>query len=159
MRLTMNAFLPASAFAFSLNQKPISRYEQRPDAFPADEQHRIVAAEHEQQHEEDEQVQIREVARVARVVLHVADAEDVDQRADARDDEHHHHRQLIELERGVDREIADRHPREVPLDERRVHLATAAHREEDRAVRRNESTSTAGPTMLVSPANRWRTTA
>ncbi len=30
MRLTMNAFLPASAFAFSLNQKPISRYEQSP---------------------------------------------------------------------------------------------------------------------------------
>ncbi len=30
MRLTMNAFLPASAFAFSLNQKPISKYEQSP---------------------------------------------------------------------------------------------------------------------------------
>ena len=30
MRLTMNAFLPASAFAFSLNQKPMSRYEQSP---------------------------------------------------------------------------------------------------------------------------------
>ena len=30
MRLTMNAFLPASAFAFSLYQKPIRRYEQSP---------------------------------------------------------------------------------------------------------------------------------
>ena len=30
MRLTMNAFFPASALAFSLNQKPISRYEQSP---------------------------------------------------------------------------------------------------------------------------------
>src|SRR3954462_3003319 len=30
MRLTMNAFFPASAFALSLNQNPISRYEQRP---------------------------------------------------------------------------------------------------------------------------------
>ena len=30
MRFTMNAFLPASAFAFSLNQKPISRYEHNP---------------------------------------------------------------------------------------------------------------------------------
>jgi hypothetical protein len=30
MRFTMNAFLPASALAFSLNQKPISRYEQSP---------------------------------------------------------------------------------------------------------------------------------
>src|SRR5260370_14401445 len=30
MRLTMNAFLPASAFAFSVNQNPINRYEQSP---------------------------------------------------------------------------------------------------------------------------------
>ena len=30
MRFTMNAFLPASALAFSLNQKPMSRYEQSP---------------------------------------------------------------------------------------------------------------------------------
>jgi hypothetical protein len=30
MRLTMNAFFPASAFTFSLNQNPISRYEQSP---------------------------------------------------------------------------------------------------------------------------------
>jgi hypothetical protein len=30
MRLTMNAFLPASAADFFLNQKPMSRYEQRP---------------------------------------------------------------------------------------------------------------------------------
>ena len=30
MRLTMNAFLPASAALFFLNQKPMSRYEQSP---------------------------------------------------------------------------------------------------------------------------------
>ncbi|MND04745.1 hypothetical protein D3C83_251580 [compost metagenome] len=30
IRFTMNAFLPASAFALSLNQNPISRYEQSP---------------------------------------------------------------------------------------------------------------------------------
>src|SRR6185437_10239557 len=30
MRLTRNAFLPASAFTLSLNQKPTSRYEQTP---------------------------------------------------------------------------------------------------------------------------------
>ena len=30
IRLTMKAYLPASALAFSVNQKPISRYEQRP---------------------------------------------------------------------------------------------------------------------------------
>ena len=30
MRLTTNAFLPASLADFFVNQKPISRYEQRP---------------------------------------------------------------------------------------------------------------------------------
>src|SRR6185437_9083873 len=30
MRFTMKAFLPASAFALSLNQNPISRYDTRP---------------------------------------------------------------------------------------------------------------------------------
>src|ERR1043166_7198646 len=30
LRFTMNAFLPASAFTFSLNQKPMSKYEQSP---------------------------------------------------------------------------------------------------------------------------------
>ena len=30
MRLTMKAFFPASAFAFSLNQNPISRYDASP---------------------------------------------------------------------------------------------------------------------------------
>ena len=124
------------------------------DAFPPDEQQRIVAAEHEQQHEEDEQVQIREVARIAWIVLHVADAEQMDQHADAGDDERHHHRELIELERGVDLEIADRHPREVPLDERRGASRPAPRMAKKiAAVSRNESTSTPGPTMLVIPAN------
>ena len=41
------------------------------------------------------------------------------QRADSGDHEHHHHRQLVELEGSVDLEIAHRHPREIGLDERR----------------------------------------
>ena len=61
-----------------------------PDAFPADEQDEQRPAQHQQQHEEQEQVEVGEVARVARVVLHVADRVDVDQRADAGDDQRHH---------------------------------------------------------------------
>ncbi|MNT85260.1 hypothetical protein D3C72_2254000 [compost metagenome] len=30
IRLVMNAFIPAAAFSLSVNQKPISKYEQRP---------------------------------------------------------------------------------------------------------------------------------
>ena len=58
-------------------------------------------------------------------------------------------------------QIADRHPREVALDERRVRSLPPAPRIAMKiaTVSRNESTSTPGPTMLVIPANRWRTTA
>ena len=120
MRLVMNAFLPARALSGSSNQKPISRYDARPDAFPADEQHEQRPAEHQQQHEEQEQVEVREVARVARVVLHVADRVDVDQRADAGDDQRHHGRQPVEVERDLERAAADVGPRVGDLDQRRA---------------------------------------
>ena len=90
------------------------------NALPSDEQNGIARSKHQHQHEEHEQVEIREEPRVARIVPHVADAEDVDQRTDAGDDQNHHHRQLVELERGLDLEIAGRHPAEIPLDERRL---------------------------------------
>ena len=44
MRLAMNAFLPAAAFGAFSYQKPMSRYEQRPDALPADEEDGQVVA-------------------------------------------------------------------------------------------------------------------
>ena len=71
------------------------------DAFPADEHHQEVRAEHEHEHERGEQVQIREVARELAVglVVHVGGRVDVDQRADAGDDQDHHRRQRIEPER------------------------------------------------------------
>ena len=86
MRLTMNAFLPASAAEGFVNQKPISRYEHKPDAFPPDEHHREARAEHEHEHERGEQVQVREVARelAVRLVVHVGRRVQVDERADAR---------------------------------------------------------------------------
>ena len=63
-------------------------------------------AQHQHQHEDDEQVEVREVARVARVRLHVADAEEVDQAPHAGDHQQHHDRELIHLERDVDLEVA-----------------------------------------------------
>ena len=90
-----------------------------PHAFPADEQDEQRPAEHEQQHEEQEQVQIGEVAGVARVVLHVADRVDVDQRAHAGHDQRHHRAQAVEIEGDLERAAADDGPRVGDLDRRR----------------------------------------
>ena len=81
-----------------------------PHAFPADEQDQQRPAQHEHQHEEQEQVQVGEVAGVARVVLHVADRVDVDQRADAGDDQHHHRGEAVEVEGDLERAPADDAP-------------------------------------------------
>src|SRR5256886_15390152 len=85
----------------------------QPYAFPSHEHHREVGAQHQYQHEEHEQVEIREVARVTGVLFHVADAEEMDQRADAGDDQQHHRRELIHLEGDVDLQRADRNPRPI----------------------------------------------
>ena len=90
MRLTMNALLPGGRGAVLLEPEPDQQVGAEPDALPAHEHQRQVAAQHEQQHEEREQVQVREVAHALLVVRHVADRVDVDQRADAGDDQHHH---------------------------------------------------------------------
>ena len=79
-------------------------------AFPADEQHWQVRAHHQHQHEADEQVQVGEVPCEARVVSHVANAVDVNQRAHAGDDQHHQHAELINVERPLDMERACAHP-------------------------------------------------
>jgi hypothetical protein len=92
MRLTTNAFLPASLADFFLYQNPISRYEQRPDAFPPDEQHRKAGAEDQHEHERREEIQVREVARELAVALlvHVRSRVDVNERSDPGDHEDHH---------------------------------------------------------------------
>ncbi len=62
-RLTMNAFLPASAFAFFVVPEADQQVGAEPDALPADEQQRQDVAEHQDQHREHEQVQVGEEAR------------------------------------------------------------------------------------------------
>src|SRR3712207_7713166 len=53
--------------------------------FRSDVEHHEVVAQHQQEHRGDEQVEVPEEAPPARVVLHVADRVDVDQRADPGD--------------------------------------------------------------------------
>ena len=74
------------------------------DERPADDQQHEVAGQHQQQHREDEVVQVGEVPRVAAVRGHVRDRVEVDQRRDAGDDQRHEHRQRVDEDRelGVD---------------------------------------------------------
>ena len=89
-------------------------------AFPADEHDREARPQHQHQHEHHEEVEVREVARVPRVLLHVADAEQVDQAPDAGDDQQHHGGELVHLKRHVELERADRHPAPEVHDDRGV---------------------------------------
>ena len=52
--------------------------------------------------------------------LHVADAEYMDHRANAGHDQQHYRRQLIDLQRQIDLELSNRHPRPVREHERRA---------------------------------------
>ena len=79
------------------------------DPFPAGEQHEEVPGQDEDEHEEAEQVEVAEEARVRapRLVLHVGRRVHMDDRADAGHDEQHHRRERIEAERPGDGEAAD----------------------------------------------------
>ena len=72
--------------------EPDQQVRRQADAFPADVEAQVVVGEHQQQHRREEQVQIREKPTAVRVFGHVADRVDVDQRADAGDQQHEAHR-------------------------------------------------------------------
>ena len=80
--------------------EPDQQVRAEPHALPAHEHDEQAVAQHEQQHERGEEVQVREVARVLRRLLldHVGRRIDVDEEADAGDDQDHHRRQRIEPE-------------------------------------------------------------
>ncbi len=77
-------------------------------AFPADEHQKEVRGQHERQHGKHEEVQVREIAAVTRVVPHVADGIDVDEEPDERDEGDHQSRERIETKRHVDEPFPER---------------------------------------------------
>ncbi len=91
-----------------------------PDALPPDEEHRQVVGHHEDEHREDEEVQVAEEPVEALVLRHVRRGVEVDERADARDDEHHHRAERVDAELHVDGDAATTPPtvRVHPLPER-----------------------------------------
>ena len=75
------------------------------DEAPAGEQEDEVAGQHEQQHREDEEVEVGEEPLLLGVAVHVADRVGVDQEADAGDDEQHHGRERVDEDARVDLEV------------------------------------------------------
>jgi hypothetical protein len=70
-------------------------------ALPADVEGHEVVAEDQQQHRRDEQVQVGEEPPATRVVRHVADRVDVDQRAHAGDQQDEDRRERVEQQAGL----------------------------------------------------------
>ena len=78
--------------------------------FPADEHRHQVVAEDEEQHRRDEQVEVGEVAPVPGILVDVPDRVEMDEEADAGDDQHQGAAQAIEAEREIDVQAADGEP-------------------------------------------------
>jgi hypothetical protein len=73
-----------------------------PHEFPEDEHHHEVVGEDDAGHGEEEEGEAREVARLALVLLHVAEGEEVDEEADEADDEHHAPAEAVEFQADAD---------------------------------------------------------
>ncbi len=110
-RLTMKALLPAVVLERTLYQKPISAKEHSPTpSHPTNISNRLspstrmsIAKVNRLSH--------REEAPERLVVVHVAGRVDVDEAADAGDDQRHDHRKRVEPPCDIDVDAADREPR------------------------------------------------
>ena len=85
-----------------IRPEPDQQVGRQADTLPAGVQRDERVAEHQQQHGRDEQVQVGEELAPVRVVRHVADGIDVDQRADAGDQQHEGQRQRVDEQAKVD---------------------------------------------------------
>ena len=95
----------------ALVPEPDQQVGREPHQAPAGEEQREVGRHHQQQHREQEHVQVGEEPAFLGVAVQVADRVEHDQGADAGDDQHLGHRQLIDLDRQRDLEAAARWPR------------------------------------------------
>jgi hypothetical protein len=88
----------------------------QPHALPADEHQQVVGRENQHQHEKHEQIQVREKPPISGVVVHVARGINVDQPANAGNDQQHDHGELVHLEGEVRAKSAGGDPCEIGLD-------------------------------------------
>ncbi|MPM58924.1 hypothetical protein SDC9_105759 [bioreactor metagenome] len=113
------------------------------DTLPADEQQRVVVGQHQRQHRHDEQVQECEEATAVRVVGHVADRVDEDQRSDPGHQQREENRQLVDQQGGLQIQAADADPVEHrhvhrPLVDRCTEHLDPQHRRDDERTQRAE---------------------
>ena len=94
-------------------------------ALPADVEEQVGVGQHQQEHRRDEQVEVGEEPALVRVVLHVPDRVDVDERPHEGHQQHEGHGQLVDEHAGVEVERAGRHPVE-QVQVRGAVLAVAA---------------------------------
>ena len=95
------------------------------DRLPEDVEDEEVAGQHQHHHREHEQVQVGEEARVARIVVHVADGVEVDEEAHPGHHQQHHRGELVHLRGDRGLEGARDHPGEevAPSTSRRARPA------------------------------------
>ena len=98
-RLLAGVGVPAVQIVALVEPEADQQIRGQAHAFPAHEHAHEGIAEHEDEHGEDEEVQVDEEALEALVVVHVGDGVEVDQRADARDDQRHDHAQRVDQQR------------------------------------------------------------
>ncbi len=98
-------------FELAVVPEPDQQERAQPYPFPSEERHKKVVGKNQVQHHEDEQVQIGEEAEESAIPVHVADRIDMDQRADAGNDQKEDDRKLIELVGEVHRKFAGGDPR------------------------------------------------
>src|SRR6516164_8850888 len=77
----------------------------QPHAFPTHKEQSVVGCQDQEQHEKHEQIHVREEAEVALFMRHVAGGVDVDEEANAGDNEQHNHGQMIDLQIEADGQI------------------------------------------------------
>src|SRR5258708_2749439 len=76
------------------------------DALPAHEHQQIIVRQDQSEHKEHEEIQVRKEAIVTAFMPHVADGVNVNQETDARNYQHHNHRELVKIETERRRETA-----------------------------------------------------
>src|ERR1700746_3033256 len=102
---------------FSEEVKADKQVAGQSDALPADEKKNVVRGEDQNQHEEHKEVEVGEEAVVAAFVGHVSSGVDVNEEADAGDDEDHDDGELVHLEVEAGAEVAGDNPVEEFLAE------------------------------------------
>ena len=158
--LITNALMPAAHRGLAPVPERDQEVRGRAHERPPDDQDHEVGRQDQQQHREDEEVQVGEVARVAAVAAHVGDRVEVDQERHARHHQAHEHRQRVHQDREVDLEVAGGRVGPRAVDELALLLGLVEQveqradrgeeRQEDRRGRR--SSRAAGPAARASRA-------